>query len=180
MRRLLVCSALALMGGCGGGSDDTTDFRTIAFSNGYGVANTYSYGLIGHLGSFPEGWFPDCMDCARVIAVAQDRESAERALGAGPMLAALDQVNFANSTVIVFDRVVVGTTYQFKITAIEERATELTLRSFICAVKEPVVANGFITGFVVVAKTTKPASFARSETSSKPPVVDGLRRWGEC
>lgn len=180
MRNLLTCAVIAMLSACGGGGADTPGASAIPFSNGHGVANAYSYGLIGHQGSFPEGWFPGCMDCARVVAVAQDRESAARALGVGPVHAALDLVNFESATVIVFDRVVVGTSYDFRITAIEERTTGLTLRSFICAVREPVVANASITGFVVVAKTHKPAVFARSDTSSKPPVLEGLAPWGEC
>lgn len=65
---------------------------------------------------------------------------------------------------------VIGTSYQFTITSIEERDAGLTLRSWICAVRNVQVVNGEIVGFVVmIPKSNKPAAFARSQNSTKLP-----------
>lgn len=181
MRKLLACSLLAILGACGGGgSDDSApEVKIIPFSNG-AVPNTIGIGLAPSQGSVPEGWYPGCMDCARVLAVAQDRETAERVIASGTHLPVLDPVDFSKSSVIVFDRVVVGTSYQFRITSIEERDAGLTLRSSICAFRDVQIVNGALVGFVVVAKTNKPASFAKSETTAKPPISESTKPWGEC
>lgn len=181
MRKLLTYAALALLSACGGGGDDngSPEVKTIPFSNGV-APSTYGLGLAPAVGGSPQGWYEGCMDCARVLAVAQDRATAERIITGGAHLPVLDPINFATSSVIVFDRVVVGTSYQFTITSIEERDAGLTLRSSICAVRNAQVVNGEIVGFVVIAKTSKPAAFARSDTTTKPPPFDFARTWGEC
>ena len=181
MRKLLTYAALALLSACGGGGDgdDSPEVKTIPFSNGV-APNTYGLGLAPSPGGFPEGWYPGCMDCARVLAVAQDRPTAERVIASGTHLPVLDPVDFSKSSVIVFDRVAAGTSYQFRITSIEERDTGLTLRSSICVVRDVQIVNGGFVGFVVVAKTNKPASFAKSDTTAKPPISEDTKPWGEC
>ncbi len=184
MHRLFVAVSLFVLGlaGCGGGSSILSSpspppgVTYLPFAEGEGKVG-YNGIVIWPPDHFPDGWYWGCMDCARVLTVAQDRAAADAALGFSSVY--LDKVDFSTSSVIVFDRVAEGQTLRLTITAVEERADGLTVRSSYCAHTFLGGINAGIVGVIVIPKRFKPAVFAPADTTTNPPAIAGMA-YGTC
>ncbi len=149
----------------------------LPFTDGAGFEQV-GFVLAGPPDSFPNGWYWGCMDCARVLAVAQDRAAAQAAIGGSDPPAFAD-VDFSTSSAIIFDRVAAGQTLKFHITAVEERADSLTIRSDYCAHTFLGGINAGFVGMIVIPKRFKPAVFAPADTTTNPPAIAGMP-YGTC
>ena len=153
----------------------------LPFTDGDGMPGSYTVALSTRGARADLGYQYACINCIRVVAVAQDAQTAASAIAASPLregakpdpaeyLPLLSKVDFSTSSVILFERAVGGTSFRLTITAVEEYADRLRVRSELCSMADPVRLTNSFDGFIVIPKRDKPAEFAPSDTTGLPPA----------
>lgn len=176
---ILLMPFVMAIDGCGDGAPQwpaPVPFSGVGGRDEWTIVNQAQGFLAQHGYNFP------CTDCKRVIAVAQNPDTAASAANATPIggkgipfyKALLSEVDFAISSVIVFDRAVWAPNITFTITGIDEYEDRLVINSSQCFNNSIMALDTSVDGFIVIPRTFKAIVFAPTRSTGLPPVIINL------
>lgn len=179
LRLALLVPSIMTVGGCGGGAPQWP--APVSFS---GVGGRDEWSIVNQAQGFlaQYGYDFPCMDCKRVIVVAQDADTAAMAANASPIggrgvsyyKALLSDVDFSTSSVVFFDRAIWAPNVTFTINGIDEYEDRLVIRSFMCFNNSIMALDTSIDGYIVIPRTFKPIAFAPTLSTGLPPLRSDL------